>query len=331
MQLQNRIDSLVALGKHLADNTTAWQEAKQTAEYKNGWFTQTNIDLATKNIVDCFLNEKILNDFAAKYNIPENTNSKLVGLVMAGNIPMVGFHDMLCILLSGHHALIKLSSKDEVLITYMIHFLKQHNAAWEPVINASEMLKNCDAYIATGSNNSSLHFAYYFNKWPNIIRKNRTSVAVLTGQETAEQLQQLADDVHLYFGLGCRNVTKLYVPKGYNFELLIENFKQYQDLGNHHKYKNNYDYNLALYLLNNQYYMTNGAVLLVENPQLFSPISTLHYEYYSDEKALAETLQNNQDIQCIIGIDYIAFGQAQQPSIADFADGVDTMQFLCNL
>jgi Acyl-CoA reductase (LuxC) len=331
MQLQKRIESFVALGKNLSDNTTEWQQAKQTAEYKNGWFTQDFIELASSNIIRYFLQEDILQSFAKQYNTTEDYSSKTVGLVMAGNIPMVGFHDMLCVLISGHHVLIKLSSKDEVLLTYIIDFLKQYHTDWNDKIGVSEMLKNCDAYIATGSNNASLAFTYYFAKWPNIIRKNRTSVAIITGQETEKELQQLADDVHLYFGLGCRNVTKIYVPNEYNFEKMIAAFAGYQAQSNHHKYKNNYDYNLALYLLNNQYYMTNGAVLLIENTTLFSPISTLHYEYYADIQMVENNLIKNQEVQCIVGQHFTPFGQSQQPSITDFADGVDTMEFLKNL
>jgi Acyl-CoA reductase (LuxC) len=331
MQLKNRIDSFVALGKHLQSKPESWQNAAETAGYKNGWFTLELINIATNSIIESFLQKDILEKFCADYHIQDVVNQKQIGLVMAGNIPLVGFHDMLCVLLSGHKVLIKLSSKDEVLMKYVIDFLQTHHPYWQANIATSEMLKNCDAYIATGSDNSASVFEYYFNKYPSIIRKNRTSVAVIRGAETDDDLEKLADDVHLYFGLGCRNVTKLFVPKDYNFENMIRVFKKYEALGNHHKYKNNYDYNLALYLLNNTFYMTNGATILVENEQLFSPISCLHYQYYDDAVSLKQTLESNQKIQCIIGFDYLPFGDAQTPTINQFADGIDTMLFLKNL
>ncbi|HYM94807.1 MAG TPA: acyl-CoA reductase, partial [Chitinophagaceae bacterium] len=193
------------------------------------------------------------------------------------------------------------------------------------------MLKGCDAYIATGSNNTSRYFEYYFGKYPHIIRHNRTTVAILTGNETNEDLEKLADDVCLYFGLGCRNVTKIYVPKGYDFIPLLKAFKKYNHLTDHHKYKNNYDYNLTLQILNKKFYMTNDSILLVEGASLFSPISQLNYEYYTDKKALALSLKNHPDLQCIVGEGQVSFGQAQCPLVSDFADGVDTLRFLTTL
>jgi hypothetical protein len=331
MQLKNRIDSFVALGKHLQSKPESWQNAKETAGYKNGWFTLESIQIATDNIINQFLEQEILEKFCDDYQIKEIENPKLIGVVMAGNIPMVGFHDLLCVLLSGNNILIKLSTKDEILMKYIIHFLQTNNEEWKTIIGTSEMLKNCDAYIATGSDNSAKVFEYYFNKYPSIIRKNRTSVAIIDGLETDYQLEQLADDIHLFFGLGCRNVTKLYVPLNYNFEQMIGVFKKYEVLGNHHKYKNNYDYNLALYLLNNKYYMTNGATILVESEELFSPISCLHYEFYENLSTLKIKLENNYKIQCIVGNTFLPFGDAQKPTITDFADGIDTMAFITNL
>jgi hypothetical protein len=193
------------------------------------------------------------------------------------------------------------------------------------------MIKNCDAYIATGSNNSSRYFEYYFAKYPSIIRKNRTSAAILTGKETIEELEKLADDVYQFFGLGCRNVTKIFVPKDYDFVPLLNAFKKYDHLIDHHKYKNNYDYNLAIHILNKQYYMTNGSIILVENESPFSPISQLHYEYYTDENGVREKLKEDQNIQCIVSKKDIGFGEAQCPGVYDYADGVDTMEFLKSL
>jgi hypothetical protein len=194
-----------------------------------------------------------------------------------------------------------------------------------------EMLKNCDAYIATGSNNSARYFHYYFAQYPNIIRRNRTSVAILDGSETPEELTALADDAMLYFGLGCRNVTKVLVPEGYNFEALLQAFRKYDYLADFHKFKNNYDYNLALLLLNSSPYMSNQSLLLHESPSLFSPISVLHYSYYTDHATQAAALENHEDLQCLVGHGFTPFGTAQQPSLSDYADGIDTMQFLTGL
>ncbi len=195
----------------------------------------------------------------------------------------------------------------------------------------AEMLKACDAYIATGSNNSSRYFEYYFSRYPHIIRKNRTSVSVLTGNETAAELEGLADDVYLYFGLGCRNVTKIYVPEQYDFVPLLEAFRKYTWMADHHKYKNNYDYNLAIHLLNKNYYMTNGSILLMEDPSLFSPISQLNYEFYGPNEDPAAKLAGNPDLQCLVGKGGISFGLSQQPSLNDYADGVDSLSFLSGL
>lgn len=250
---------------------------------------------------------------------------------MAGNIPMVGFHDLLCTFLTGHFAHIKLSSKDKALTTFLVKKMIEWNASASPYFTISEMIKGCDAYIATGSNNSSHYFEYYFGKYPHIIRKNRTSVAILTGDETDDELEKLADDVYLYFGLGCRNVTKIYVPERYNFERLLNRFKKYNDLADHPKYKNNYDYNLAIHLLNKQYFMSNESLLLIENEALFSPIGQLHYQTYKDPVALYASLAGNEAVQCIVSRAHAGFGQAQCPAIVDYADGVDTVEFLLTL
>ena len=193
------------------------------------------------------------------------------------------------------------------------------------------MLKGCDAYIATGSNQSARHFEQYFAKYPHLVRNNKTSVAVLSGDETAAELEKLSDDIHFYFGLGCRNVTKLFVPRDYDFIPLLASFNKYAGLRDQNKYANNYDYQLSILLLNNFFYMTSGSILLVENENLFSPISVVHYEYYDDDKKLRNDLSDQQDIQCISGKNYTAFGEAQQPGLFAYADGIDTMQFLLSL
>jgi hypothetical protein len=332
MQLEERKEILIQIGKYMLEDDAAWQQTKQKAYADNNWFIPEFVNLAVKNIAENYLQKDTLDALAKAYQIPRvNNHPKKVGVVMAGNIPLVGFHDFLCIFLSGHFAYIKPSSKDEALIKHLIEKMADWNKEIESQVQFSEMLKGCDAYIATGSNNTSRYFEYYFQKYPHIIRKNRTSVAVLKGNESGEELENLADDVYQYFGLGCRNVTKIYVPKDYDFVPLLDAFKKYDHLIGFQKYKNNYDYNLAILLLNKRYYMTNGSLLLVEDPSYFSPISQLHFEYYTDENEVEKKLHDNEAIQCIVSDENTGFGKAQKPSITDFADGVDTMKFLQTL
>ncbi|WP_276501531.1 acyl-CoA reductase [Terrimonas pollutisoli] len=332
MNLQQRIDLIVRLGEYIKSDNNFWQQAKEKASRENGWFIPEFIELSTDNIASSFLQKDKLEPWCKTYQLPhENPSPKKVGIVMAGNIPLVGFHDMLCVFITGHIACIKLSSKDQVLLKHLVEIMASWNEEVRSLIIFSEMLKGCDAYIATGSNNSAGHFEYYFGKYPNIIRRNRTSVAVLTGKETTDELEKLADDVYLYFGLGCRNVTKIFVPENYDFIKLLTVFKKYNYLADHHKYKNNYDYNLAILLLNKKVYMSNESILLAEESSVFSPISQLNYEYYNSENDLAESLKHHDSLQCIVGKNFIPFGQAQNPSLNDFADGVDTIRFLISL
>jgi hypothetical protein len=332
MNLQQRIELLVRLGNYMSGKEIEWEAEKLKAGSYNPWFIPQFIDLAIENITSRFLKEKQLQDVAEDYHIPnENLSPKKVGIVMAGNIPLVGFHDLLCVFLTGHIAMIKPSSKDEVLIKHLINKMIEWQPQAKEIVFIHERIPNCDAYIATGSNNSSRYFEYYFQKYPSIIRKNRTSVAILKGTETRQELEKLADDVFMHFGLGCRNVTQIYVPKNYDFVLLLDAFKKYAHLVEHNKYKNNYDYNLAIHILNNTYYMTNGSVLLIENASPFSPISQLNYQYYSSVDDVREKLQKDENIQCVVDNEKLSFGQAQCPSILDYADGVDTMEFLMSL
>ncbi|MFN0081085.1 MAG: acyl-CoA reductase [Ferruginibacter sp.] len=331
MNVQERINLMVKAGEYLMADNQEWQEIKQQAFYKNGWFTTDFIQHAAKTIAQNFLSKEALEKWVAYYHIDDNMTPKNIGIVMAGNIPMVGFHDMLCVFISGHYQTIKLSSKDDVLLKHLARFLYSIDNEIQNYISFAEMLKGCDAYIATGGNSAAKSFTEYFGKYPNIIRKNRTSVAILTGTETDEQLKLLAHDIHLYFGLGCRNVTKLYVPEEYNFEGLLKSFEDYKYFGEHHKYRNNYDYNLSIILLNNVYYMTNEATILTENTQLFSPISQLYFEYYNNLENMVEQLKNNNDVQCITGNNFVSFGKAQTPDLFTYADGEDTMQFLLTL
>lgn len=332
MKLPYRINLLSGLGNYMLSGEPGWQEAKSKASRENGWFTPEFIDIAVQNIVSRFLQKNILEEWTSQLpdDLPEE-KVKTVGIVMAGNIPLVGFHDFLSVFACGHKAIIKLSARDKELIKHLVEKMIEWEPLLEGYIRFEEMLKGCDAYIATGSNNSSRYFDYYFGKYPHIIRKNRTSVAILTGNETAEELDLLSDDVFQYFGLGCRNVTKLYVPEAYDFIPLLEAFKKYNHLADHHKFKNNYDYNLALHILNKKFYMTNGSILLVESPSVFSPISQLNYEYYKNADDLMKALADSEEIQCITGKGHIPFGSAQCPAITDYADGADTLAFLKNL
>ncbi len=330
MNLAERIDLMTRLEDYLKSDNEEWQLVKQKAFEKNSWFTPEFIDLSIKNIVDQFLDKKKLIEWAHHYHLDDNIQPCNVGIVMAGNIPLVGFHDMLCVFICGHKQTIKLSSKDDVLLKHLAEKLYEWNDAVRDVIVFAEMLKGCDAYIATGSNNSARYFEYYFGKYPAIIRRNRTSVAILRGNETEEELGRLADDVHLYFGLGCRNVTKIYVPDSYDFVPLLTTFKKYNYFSDHTKYRNNYDYNLALLIMNTAFYMTNESLLLVENEVVFSPISQLNYSFYNDIKLVLASLENDENIQCIASGN-IKLGSTQQPSLHAYADGVDTMQFLLSL
>ena len=332
MNLINRKELLVRLGNYMQSADEEWQQIKNKAYLENRWFTPEFTELSINNIVQNYLQPNQLEQLITQYQLPEKNNaSKKIGVVMAGNIPLVGFHDLLCVFLTGHCAMIKTSSKDQVMIQHLVKKLVDWNEQVEELIVISEMLRNCDAYIATGSNNSSRYFEYYFGKYPSIIRKNRTSVAILTGKETNDELEKLADDVYQYFGLGCRNVTKIFVPTNYEFAPLLNAFKKYDHLADHHKYKNNYDYNLAILILNNQYYMTNGSIILVENESTFSPIAQLHYQYYSNENEVRTRIKDDQNIQCIVSKKDIDFGGAQSPQVCDYADGVDTLAFLMSL
>ncbi|MDB5197526.1 MAG: acyl-CoA reductase [Flaviaesturariibacter sp.] len=332
MNLQERSELLIRLGEYMQGTEESWQAAKYRAHGENNWFIPEFIELSVKNIVTNFLQPEAVKKFAAQYAIPEeNTAPKKVGVVLAGNIPLVGFHDVMCIFLSGHYAIIKPSSKDSILIKHLLERLIEWKPEAAPYFVLQDLLKSCDAYIATGSNNTARYFEHYFQKYPHIIRRNRTSVAILDGSETAEELESLSDDICQFFGLGCRNVTKLFVPKGHDFVPLIGALNKYDYLINHNKYKNNYDHNLAMHILNNQYYMTNGSVLLIENTSPFSPISQVHYEFYTAIQSVEQGLADNADIQCIVGHQHLAFGQAQCPAVDTFADNVDTLKFLLSL
>jgi len=331
MNLAERITLMVNLGKYLMEDGEELKLVKQKAYEKNKWFTEEFINYAFRNISTHYLEQEKLEKWVHHYHIDDNIHPQKIGIVMAGNIPLVGFHDFLCVFITGHHQMIKLSDKDEVLMTHLIEKLEQWNPKVKSVVKTAELLKDCDAYIATGSNNSARYFHLYFGKYPSIIRGNKTSVAILNGNETFGDLSCLADDVYIYFGLGCRNVTKIFVPVNYSFETLLNAFKKYDYFADIPKYRNNYDYNLALLIMNNKFYMTNDSIILYENENIFSPASVLHYSFYENEKSTLDDLLNNENVQCIVGAGQVPFGKSQEPGLFDYADGVDTIQFLLTL
>lgn len=327
--LQRKIELLVRLGGYMLHGDEAWQDAKERAKNRNAWFDNESIDMAIQGIAGCFLQEYALKNWAGQY--PPPARSVKLGIVMAGNIPLVGFHDFLCGFISGHRLQIKLSSKDDVLLRHLVEKLTE----WEPAVagqvDFAGNLKGCDAYIATGSNNTARYFEQYFGKYPHIIRKNRTSVAILSGSETAEDIQLLGRDIFSYYGLGCRNVTKVFLPAGYDISFLLNGLQPFGDIIYHHKYKNNYDYCLAIYLLNRVPYLSSDFLLMVENKEPFSAVSVLHYEYYTDKDMLLADLQNDERIQCMVDNVNIKYGQSQSPALAEYADGIDTMMFMSDL
>ena len=330
MEIQARIAGFVALGVHLSNqNNPDLIDLKQRAQSENAWFLPEFIDASITQICKQFLQKTALEEWVATYpSISSKFTHKKVGIVMAGNIPMVGFHDLLSTLIAGHIAVIKLSSKDKVLMEYIVQTLQSIQPLWNDQIIIQEQLKNCDAYIATGSNNTSQYFEHYFGKFPHIIRKNKTSIAILDGTESPTELALLADDMMLYFGMGCRNVTQLWVPTGYSFEPLLAALKKYDFVLDNHKYKHNFDYQLALLMMTRQFYMNTGSILLSENPSPFAAISQVHYQFYEPGKLPNFNLE---EIQCVVGKGGLAFGSLQAPTLSQYADGVDTLSFLSGL
>lgn len=323
------------LGSFLASEAASDEDLIRRATAANAWFTEDNIQYAFKNWSSA-LSESQLEKWLANYQLTPNSDTT-VAVIMAGNIPLVGFHDFLSVLIAGKKVVVKLSSNDTILLPYVAQKLISIDPEFTDRIQfTDEKLSDFDAVIATGSNNTARYFDYYFGTYPNIIRKNRNSVAVLNGNETEEQLEQLANDVFRYFGLGCRNVSKIFVPKGYDFQPLFQAMFSWKDVIMNHKYMNNYDYNKAVYLMSNMQLLDNEFMLLKEDEGYASPISVLYYEYFSDTAALKSKLKTNQDaIQVVIGAiglpNEVGFGQAQQPKLWDYADGIDTMDFLLKL
>jgi hypothetical protein len=337
MKLSERINVLAYLGAYLTKGDEFLEAEIQRTYFQNRWFIPENTAKAITAISTSFLQKEILKNWVNHYEIPEANSPKKVGLILAGNIPLVGFHDILSVFVSGHIAKIKLSEKDKYLIPHFVKVMAEVDDRVNNYFEITERLEGFDAVIATGSNNTARYFDAYFGKYPNIIRKNRNAVAVLTGKESSEDLKALGVDIFQYFGLGCRNVSKIYLPENYSFEPLLEALHEYKEIVLNDKYKNNFDYNYTLLILNNIPHQSNGCILMTEDKSLQSRIAQLHYEYYKDENDLKTKIDAIKDeIQCIVGsgwkeLEVIPFGKAQSPAINDYADGVDTLAFLKSL
>ncbi len=336
--LEERLALLDRLGDHLMGEDDFLRAIMNRSYHHNQWFTIANQERAVRSIAEEMLDRQKLDGWVRAYGLDEPADPKTIGLVMAGNIPLVGFHDWLCVFAAGHRANIKLSDKDQFLMPYLIKLLTKFDERVADYVSFAEKLTGFDAVIATGSNNSSRYFEAYFGKYPHIIRKNRNAIGVLDGTETAEELEALGEDVFRYFGLGCRNVAKIYVPEGYDFDPLLEALHEFRDVVLHTKYKNNFDYNYSIFVLNKVPYLANGCIILTENKAIASHIAGLYYETYSDRAALDKELAaRKEEIQCAVShhpvseVPTFGFGQAQQPALSDYADGVDTMAFLQKL
>ncbi len=344
MVLEKRIETFVKFGnfikafleennKGIPRNTNNSLALTIKKSYiKNKWFIEKNI-LFTLSAFANILTQENIEKWLKPYKINEN-KAKRIGVISAGNIPAVGLHDMISVLISGHTYIGKLSSKDNLLLPQIAKILTDINKEFENKIFFKDKLENFDAIIATGSNNSSRYFDYYFSKYPHIIRKNRNSVAIINGNETEAELKLLADDIFMYFGLGCRNVSKIFIPEGYDLNNIFKALFHYLWLNTHNKYSNNYDYNRAIYLMNLIDVFENGFVLFKNDIGIVSPIAVINYEYYSDINNVISRLNFDSDkIQCIVSkTNYneqcVGFGETQKPKLWDYADNVDTISFL---
>ncbi|HEX4888206.1 MAG TPA: acyl-CoA reductase [Luteibaculaceae bacterium] len=308
-------------------DSAIWSRAMHQAYQANPWFTPSNVKLAL-NAWGKLLTKENLTKFLQPYSVGDQ--SQTVAVIMAGNLPLVGLHDLLCTVLAGHKALIKPSSEDSVLMSQVVKTLIELEPNASQYLHiANGPLKNFDRVIATGSNNTARYFEMYFGKYPHVIRKSRTSLGVLTGRETPEQLYQLGIDITRYFGMGCRNVSHLLVPEGYDFSAFFEAIFPLGDIVNHNKYANNYDYHKAVFLLERIPFLDNNFLMLRHENNLQSPLSVVHYSHYLQQDDITNYIIDNRDhIQCIVGSEFIPFGQAQEPQLWDYADNIDTMQFL---
>ena len=334
MTLQDRINTISELGLYLRKNFLEDHfDTIKLAIAKNPWFTFKSITNAILSISD-MVEKDMLNAWLNPYTIKEPSASKNVLIIMAGNIPLVGFHDLLSVIIMGHNPVIKLSSNDNVLMPLIINIFIDLSPSNHNQIKFINDVKgrSFDAVITTGTDNSANYFKYYFKDAKKIIRKNRRSIAVLDGSESSQQIKGLANDIFLYYGLGCRNVSKLYLPCGYDLNILFKSFYSHKHVIEHKKYGNNYDYNKAIFLMGNNKLIENGFILLKEDSSLYSPVAMLYYEYYNDINDVDTFISKNSDkIQCIVSKNNIPFGNTQKPKLWDYADGVDTIDFLKQL
>lgn len=342
MDLQERKDTFVELGIQLAkiaagEGSDAWNETILRAKAKNGWFIEENVQTALSAIAE-ILKENELDRWLSSYEVPAIEPMKTVGVVMAGNIPLVGFHDLLCVVISGNRALVKCATLDTELPKMLVETISKINPALAERIEITEgKFENIDAVIATGSDNSARYFEYYFGKYPNIIRKNRSSVAVLDGSESNEDMMALGRDIFRYFGLGCRNVSQLIVPKDYDLTTFLDALQPWEAIQHHSKYYNNYEYHKAILLVEKIDHLDNTFLLLKEDISIHCPVGMLHYIRYDDEDDLAQILKDQESqIQCIVSkkeldVETVPFGKAQEPGLSDYADRIDTMEFLIGL
>ena len=338
MNLTERIEAFASLGEILRDAiagkpgkfTSGTEQLIESQQIKNPWFTPGNVKLAISAIAAELTQDK-LNSWCSSYPaLNEDTSPLNTGVVMAGNIPLAGFHDFLCVLISGNRIIAKKSSKDTDLIELIADIICSVNPDFRNMISLAESrISDFDMVIATGSDNSSRYFEYYFGKYPHIIRKNRNSIAVIDGTESDRELTDLGTDVFSYFGLGCRSISKIYLPEGYDIRQITSKWNDFSGLVNHNKYANNYDFHKAIFLINKVKFTDEGFLLLREENSLSSPVSVLHYEFYKTDAELYSGIDSIRDkIQCITGHGQIPFGRAQMPSLCDYADGIDTIEFL---
>lgn len=336
MKLEDRIEAFVALGNKIEELSESEKKLiYEHAAQHNAWFTAESVRMALSGIRH-FLKQETLNNWISHYPLTD-VKGKTIGVAMAGNIPLVGFHDLLCILISGHVVVAKKSSQDSYLITLLTDWLIELEPRFKSMIRFEERLNNVEAVIATGSDNTARYFEYYFRNIPHIIRKNRTSCAVLIGEEDESLLVDLGKDVFTYFGLGCRNVSKLFVPEDYSFPGLLNCWEIYQPIIHHHKYVNNYDYQKSIMLVNGIHHYDTGFIMLTASESLVSPISVLFYETYRNLADLNEKIARQKEkIQCVVSANgwfagSVPFGKAQLPEVWEYADQLDTMKFLTSI
>ncbi len=308
------------------------ERAMQGAVRANGWYTMENVRHAFA-AWGMALRPEALDAWLARYPQLGEQKCAKVGLILAGNIPLVGLHDVICTWLAGHQAMVKPSSQEPELIPALVKVLDVlHPGTADRIQIIPGKLGDVDAMIATGSNNTARYFEHYFGHLPRIVRRNRVSVAVLDGTESEAELTALGEDVFRYFGLGCRNVSKLFLPESFDLDRIFTAWYPYHEVVQHNKYANNYDYTRAIWLLDQIPFLENGFVLLKEDKALASPVGAVFYERYADKQVVEQRLKEHAtEIQCVVGHDHLPFGTAQKPGLADYADGVDTMRFLLEL